>query len=111
MEKKTLLFANEEIVIAHIVSVKAYERNFKCYVEVKTATREYIEEFEEKGYSNSAHSINLTKSIFGDTPEFQKHFGEVAPENVEEERLAIEKAKERLIEKTLKRHDEILNLL
>lgn len=111
MKKKTVLFANENIAIAHIVSVKAYERNFKCYVEVKTATREYIEEFEEKGYSSSNHSINLTKSVFGDKPEFQKYFGKVTPENVEKERLAIEKAKERLIEKTLKRHDKILKLL
>ena len=111
MKKKTVLFANKQIVIAHIVSVKTYERSFKCYVEVKTATREYIEEFEEKGYSNSDRSINLTKSLFGDTPEFQKHFGEVTPEDIDAERLSIEKAKERLIEKTLKRYYEILNLL
>jgi len=99
-KKKTVLFANEEIVIAHIVSVKAYERDYKNYVEVKTATREYIEEFSDENCSGTLRRSISTDFLFGGSSSER-----------ESNLKKFELAQQALLEKTKKRYDEMLNLL
>ncbi|NCD00809.1 hypothetical protein EOL94_01855 [bacterium] len=110
-KKKTVEFAGENIVISHIVSVKSYESAYKCYVEVKTATREYIEEFDDVGYSLTNAQVNASLSLFHGTPNFKEHFGDLTIEEIETREKEFEEAKKRLHKKTIERQNEILNLL
>jgi hypothetical protein len=110
-KKKTVVFADEDVVISHIVSVRAYEKAYKCYVEVKTATREYVEEFEEEGYSLSKVQINATIGLSQGTELGEKHFGKVTKEELNKRDRELEDSKVRLHKKVIKRRDEILRLL
>jgi hypothetical protein len=111
MRKKTVFFAGAEIVIAHIVGVKAYERNYKSYVQVTTTAGEYIEKFEEEGYSESAKNKHLMSSN-ADYKKFLESMGQiVTPEMIQKDNEAYADADRRLVEKTIKRRDEILKLL
>lgn len=100
MKKKTVLFANEQIVIAHIVSLTAYERDHVCHVVVKTATREFIEKFSDENCSRDLRRRISTNFLFGGSDS-----------NLKNELEEFELAKKKLIEKTKKRYDEIMNLL
>jgi tRNA G46 methylase TrmB len=110
-KKKTVEFSDEDVVISKIVSVKAYEKAYKGYVEVKTDSREYVEEFEEDGYSLTKAQVNATMGLARGTALGEKYFGKLSEKDVEKADQEFEKARERLHERVMKRRDEILNLL
>lgn len=111
MKNKTLIFAGEDIVISHIVSVQAYEKNYKCYVVVKTISREYVEEFTEPGYSFSDYTNNLMNSS-SDFRNFLEEIGQkITPEVVEINKKEFNEAGDRLRERAIERRQQILKFI
>lgn len=105
MKKKTILFADEDIVVSHIDSVQAYILGGKGYIVVKTISREYVEEFMEPHFSSLINQEVPIKTVL------QNQEVEHNCELIDKHAREMCDASIRLTHKILARKKEIMKIL